>query len=398
MKKLFALLLAALMLCACALASAEMTKEEIQALFDSEMHEARYITQRGKAYEYEPFQRYLSFWFQKVWSVTDYKKIPITDVENAEEILTTLRSLREQLVQVVDDPESVAWYIWGESMPQAAGADAYDYTCAYDEAGFKPFLVPYMLEDQSAVKGNIVIVAGGAFNQRCNDNEGDPVAVYWNGRGYNCFILQRRVAPSESIDSSLDLARAIRYLRANAEEKGIAKLETIITMGFSGGGMTILNQLNTCYGDLTPDVVYSDYVPDDIDRINADYPVAVIMYGTKDGYDSENPNMPALFLFGGEIDNKVSPLYVVDLYTTAINKGWPVEMYMAGETHHGIGVAGVRAFSNVGYTNALGYLDVLDTYLDTKLGYKPVTFTPCACVPVCDPATCTCEGCVTAGF
>ena len=135
MKKLFALLLAALMLCACALASAEMTKEEIQALFDSEMHEARYITQRGKAYEYESFQRYLSFWFQKVWSVTDYKKIPITDVENAEEILTTLRSLREQLVQVVDDPESVAWYIWGESMPQAAGTDAYDYTCAYDEAG-----------------------------------------------------------------------------------------------------------------------------------------------------------------------------------------------------------------------------------------------------------------------
>ena len=135
MKKLFVLLLAALMLCACALASAEMTKEEIQALFDSEMHEARYITQRGKAYEYEPFQRYLSFWFQKVWSVTDYKKIPITDVENAEEILTTLRSLREQLVQVVDDPESVAWHIWGESMPQAAGAYAYDYTCAYDEAG-----------------------------------------------------------------------------------------------------------------------------------------------------------------------------------------------------------------------------------------------------------------------
>ena len=158
MKKLFVLLLAALMLCACALASAEMTKEEIQTLFDSEMHEARYITQRGKAYEYEPFQRYLSFWFQKVWSVTDYKKIPITDVENAEEILTTLRSLREQLVQVVDDPESVAWYIWGESMPQAAGADAYDYTCAYDEAGLthqeQAFLKEYKLaQRRRAVHG-----------------------------------------------------------------------------------------------------------------------------------------------------------------------------------------------------------------------------------------------------
>lgn len=395
MKKALAILLTAIMLCACTWAAADMTADEIQTLFDEEMHYARYITQRGKAYEYETFQRYLSYWFQKVWSVTDYKQISILDVENAEEILTTLRSLREQLVQVVDDPETVAWYIWGESMPQAANADEYDYSTAYDEAGFRPFLSPYMLDNQDEVKGNIIIVAGGAFNQRCNDNEGDPVAVYWNQKGYNCFILQRRVAPSESIDSSLDLARAVRYIRANAGEKGIAKPETIIAMGFSGGGMTILNQLNTCYGDLTPDVVYSDYVPDEIDRINADYDVAVIMYGTKDGYDSENPNMPALFLFGGEIDNKVSPLYVVDLYTTALNKGWPVEMYLAGETHHGIGVAGVRAFSNVGYVNALGYLDILETYLDTKLGYRSATFTPCACLPLCqcEAGACACEGC-----
>ena len=66
MKKLLTLILAALLLCSFALASAEMSPDEIQALFDSEMHEARYITQRGKAYEYESFQRYLSFWFQKV--------------------------------------------------------------------------------------------------------------------------------------------------------------------------------------------------------------------------------------------------------------------------------------------------------------------------------------------
>lgn len=397
MKKLLSMLLSLVLVLACSvsavLAENTMTADELQAAFDEEMHLARYITQRGSAYEYPSFQTYLSYWFQQVWTNTDRKQVPITEVENGAEMVNTLKTLREALVQVAD-PESVTWYIWGDNMAQAADADSYDYTYAYDEVGFKPFIVPYLLENQDDVKGNIVIVAGGAFNQRCNDNEGDPVAVYWNEKGYNCFVLQRRIAPSQPIDSSLDLQRAIRYIRFYAEEKRIAKTDKIVTMGFSGGGMTILNQLNTCYGDLLPSVVYADYVADEIDSVNADYDVAVIMYGVgSDTYESVNPNMPALFLFGGEIDNKVSPINVAKLYITALENGWPVEMYGAGETHHGIGIMGVRAFSNVGYTNSLPYREALETYLDVRLGYKPATFTPCDCRPVCDIETCTCEGC-----
>lgn len=399
MKKLVSVLLALVFVLVCPLSAAfaaePLSGDALQAAFDEEMHQARYITQRGAAYEYQSFQEYLSYWFQQVWTNTDRKKKSITEVENGAEMVETLKTLRESLVQVAD-PESVSWYIWGDNMAQAADADSYDYTCAYDEAGFKPFLVPYMLKDQTKVKGNIIIVAGGAFNQRCNDNEGDPVAVYWNQKGYNCFVLQRRIAPSQPIDSSLDLQRAIRYIRYYAQEKGIAKTDKIVTMGFSGGGMTILNQLNTCYGDLLPSVVYSDYVADDIDKVNSDYDVAVVMYGVgSDNYESANPNMPALFLFGGEIDNKVSPINVAKLYITALEHGWPVEMYGAGDTHHGIGIMGVRAFSNVGYTNSLPYREALETYLDVRLGYKSATFTPCACRPVCECAdgACTCEGC-----
>ena len=120
------------------------------------------------------------------------------------------------------------------------------------------------------------------------------------------------------------------------------------------------------------------------------------MYGVGSAnYESANPNMPALFLFGGEIDNKVSPVNVAKLYITALEHGWPVEMYGAGDTHHGIGIMGVRAFSNVGYTNSLPYREALETYLDVRLGYKSATFTPCACRPVCECAdgACTCEGC-----
>jgi dienelactone hydrolase len=352
----------------------EMSSEELKEKFNEEMHLARYIVNRGKAYEYDTFMKYLSFWFQKAWSVTDHIGVTIDKVENGREIVNTLTNLRKNLVQVVDDPEKVCWYIWGDNMAQANDAANYDYTRAFDEAGFKPFLVPYLYGDQDKVKGNVIIVAGGGFNQRCNDGEGDPVATFFNGIGYNAYVLQRRVAPSANIDSSLDLQRAIRYIRHNAKTLGIAKTNTIITMGFSGGGSTIMNQLNTCYGSIKPNAVYPDYKCDEIDSLNSDYAVAVIMYGApRSGYTTKNQSMPSFFIAAGELDS-AAMTGSLSLYSTAVANGWPAELYIAGGAEHGFGISGIRAATEVGFTNATMYPALLKTYLDVQLGYTPAKF------------------------
>ena len=374
MKKLLTVLLT---LCLVLLAVAGLAEETdtaaLQAQYDEEMHLARYIVNRGPAWEYDTFMDYEHYWFQVAWA-QDKKSNKVEDMENAAEIVETLKAKREALVQVIDDPESVCWYIWGEDMPEAANASEYVYSQTYDEEGFKPFLVPYLLEDQSQAKGNAIIVAGGAFNQRCHDYESYPVALALNEMGYNAYVLQRRVAPSESIDSSLDLQRSVRYLRANAESLGIANIDNLFTIGFSGGGMTILNQLNTCYGDITPDAIYADYVCDEIDRINADYPIAAIYYGTLAGYDSENPNMPKLFICAGTEDNKVDPNNNIELFQKALEKGWGAELYIAYGAPHGFAVSGVRAFTDVGSTTAAQNAALLKTFLDVNFGFEDATF------------------------
>ena len=60
----------------------------------------------------------------------------------------------------------------------------------------RPFLNPYLLRDQSKVKGNVIIIAGGGSNPTATTWwRATPVSSF-NKNGYNAFVLQRRVRPT----------------------------------------------------------------------------------------------------------------------------------------------------------------------------------------------------------
>lgn len=360
-------------------AEISVSTADLQEQFEEEMHQARYITSRGAAYTLESLVPYQHYWFQKAWTHDKTGK-GIEEAEKPEEIVATLRSLRESLVQV-KDPEEVCWYIWKDGtpahMPQEDGAANLEFAHTFDEAGFVPFLVPYMLEDQSQVKGNAVLVAGGGYNQRCHDYEGDASAAVLNELGYNCFILQRRVAPFEKIDSSIDLQRAVRYIKYYAKDYGIGAIENIFTIGFSGGGGTVANQLNTCYGGITPDAIYPTYVCDDIDKVDSDYKAAALIYSAvveiTGDYTSSNPNMPALFLTVGDLDNKAYDSSF-KLLEAAQKNDWDAELFVAAGAPHGFALTGVRAFTDVGTTTSQQVPMILDNFLQVKFGLLPEHF------------------------
>lgn len=69
-----------------------------------------------------------------------------------------LTARRESLRQVAD-PKSTVWEIWGENMAVEDPLPTNWDNC-YDNPGFRPFLNPYLLRDQSKVKGNVIIIAG----------------------------------------------------------------------------------------------------------------------------------------------------------------------------------------------------------------------------------------------
>ena len=78
---------------------------------------------------------------------------------------------RKKLIQTKSLDDCI-WYLWGENMPMAESSDSLVFTKeSYDNSDFKPFLIPYILEDQSQVKGNMIIIAGGGYSSRGNRGE-----------------------------------------------------------------------------------------------------------------------------------------------------------------------------------------------------------------------------------
>ncbi len=335
-----------------------------------EIAHAKYVRNRPHAYEktwfyeyYEPMNNLINIYNH------NNGKIP----EQTQALFEKAVAIRKKKVQIQEDPEKDVWYIWGDSIPQEDAVASYDYSYSYDDTDFVPILIPYMLEDQSQVKGNIIVIAGGGFFSRANHVEGYPIAEAFNERGYNAFVLQRRVSPSQPIDSGIDLQRSIRYIRYNADKLGIKETDKIATIGFSGGGMTILHQVQSCYGDITPDDIYASYTPDSVDAVNSDYQVMMLMYTAKDDFVSENTKLPAAFITTGQKDTTLPAANSLKLYN-ALEDKVSVEMHIYPDAPHGYGIGTGTIAGVKGYRGADQWLESADVFLQVEFGLTKRTY------------------------
>ena len=96
--------------------------------------------------------------------------------------------------------------------------------------------VPYMTYYPSACESDaaVVIFAGGGYNHRAR-HEGEGYAEYFSENGLHCFVVHYRTNPYLFPVELLDARRAVRLVRANAEEYGIDPSK-IAVMGSSAGG------------------------------------------------------------------------------------------------------------------------------------------------------------------
>ena len=309
-------------------------------LYMEEMEKASYIVSRPKAYEKTLFYRYTSL-SATLFVLTRWERIhPIRHIsEDLMPMVHEMQKLREKLVPL-RDPEEDLWYIWGDAMPHQEVSSQADWRMAFDTPGFRPFLIPYMLQDQKTVMGNIIVVSGGAFEWRSNRWEGYEAVHRFNELGYNAFLLQRRVAPYDKLDGAMDLQRAIRYLRAHAGEFGIAAIDSLAVNGYSGGGWCICDMLSDCFEFSMPDTEYPDYVPDRIDRLSSKVDAALLLYGAASEEKQieqmkNNPTLPPIFMTVGQKD-RISA-YSIELYQR-LSEQVPVELHIFAGTGHGFGV------------------------------------------------------------
>ncbi len=80
----------------------------------------------------------------------------------------------------------------------------------------------------------IVICPGGGYEYR-SDREAEPIAMVFAAMGFCCFVAEYRVAPAVHPAPVLDVACAVAWVRAHAEEMHINP-DAIAVMGFSAGG------------------------------------------------------------------------------------------------------------------------------------------------------------------
>ncbi|MGN0235208.1 MAG: flavodoxin, partial [Paludibacteraceae bacterium] len=206
-----------------------------------------------------------------------------------------------------------------------------------DGADFIPNMEVFTVGNEVTPKGAIIICPGGAFQFRSMQNEGYDIADMFVPMGYQCFIVNYRIAPYTMRESATDLSRAIRYVRAHASDYRI-EAEDIALVGFSAGGIlngeVLLNWRDTANGS----ALDTSYSPDALDKVAvsacavgmiysfygrlsvsmndvevlraADLPPAFYCWGTRDGFASQfAQNSNAVREAGCKVETKVLQNY-----------------------------------------------------------------------------------------
>ncbi|WP_274362346.1 alpha/beta hydrolase [Paenibacillus thermotolerans] len=114
--------------------------------------------------------------------------------------------------------------LWPEGAPNAMGTEAED----------QPAIEAYLVSSSEGAAPCVLVCPGGGYWVRA-EHEGRPIAQWLNSLGISAFVLRYRVKPYGYPNAILDAQRAIRTIRARANEWNIDP-DRVGVLGFSAGG------------------------------------------------------------------------------------------------------------------------------------------------------------------
>lgn len=252
--------------------------------------------------------------------------------------------------------EKQVLYLWEEGNAPSETEYTVNNGRYSDDPDFRPYLTYFPVPENVEIKGAVLICAGGAF-QYCSDwNEGSPVAEKLSKLGYQSFVVDYRLLPYTQEEGALDLARAVRFVRYHAQEYGLDE-QDIAVMGFSAGGILAGEMLRNFDGTVSPTILDSDYVPDELDDVSADAAADGMIYsfygrlslGTTDVESLREADLPPTFYCYGTSD----PFYEQFLANadSVEEAGVKVERLQLDGMPHGFGDQG-------------GWMDEFDQFLE----------------------------------
>jgi acetyl esterase/lipase len=267
-------------------------------------------------------------------------------------LLLPLLCLAPQLLQAAEPKTEL---LWPNGAPDAKG----------DSKNDKPTLIIYLPDVEQAKeqepRGAVVVCPGGGYGGLAMDHEGHQIARWLNENGLAAFICDYRhrgkgyghPAPLQ------DAQRAIRTVRARAEEFGVDPKKVGI-LGFSAGGHLTSSALThfdhgdeksddpvmrqssrpdfgvLCYPVIAFDQPYTHRGSQN-NLLGADASKELI-----ESMSSEKQvtsDTPPTFLFHTFEDKAVPPQNSVVFYQACIENKVPAEMHIFEKGPHGVGLA-----------------------------------------------------------
>ncbi len=263
----------------------------------------------------------------------------------------TLLTLLSFLFTTLAQAEPTKVKLWPEGAPGAKGTEDKD----------QPFINVWAAAKDKANGAAFVVCPGGGYGGLAADHEGVQVAKWFNGLGVSAFVLHYRLGsqgyhfPTQLID----VQRAIRHVRANAQQYGIDP-NRIGIIGFSAGGH--LTSMAATMFDEKP----AGMTNDAIDQVSARPDVAVPTYpvismiedfghkGSRKNLLGPNDNdelakhvstetrvtanTPPIFIFQTDEDTVVPAENAVAFYLACRKNKVPAELHIYRPGPHGVGL------------------------------------------------------------
>lgn len=206
-----------------------------------------------------------------------------------------------------------------------------------------------------------MLVPGGGYSAVALGREGFQVARWLNKQGVTAFVLDYRVAPYRYPVPIDDGRRAMRLIRARAQEFDVDP-HKLGVWGFSAGGHLAASLATQC------SISEERHIVDDIDRVSCHPDFLILAYAvTSMEWPSVNRNsladlfgprpdpalvhsastefsvstdLPPTFLFATTGDPRVRVENSVDFYRAAAGVGVPAELHIFDYANHGCGLCG----------------------------------------------------------
>ena len=241
--------------------------------------------------------------------------------------------------------------LWPDGAPGSKGTEDKD----------QPFINVWSAAKDKANGAAFVVCPGGGYGGLAADHEGVQVAKWFNGLGVSAFVLHYRLGsqgyhfPTQLID----VQRAIRHVRANAQQYGIDP-NRIGIIGFSAGGH--LTSMAATMFDEKPEGATNDA----IDQVSARPDVAAPTYpvismienyghkGSRKNLLGPNDNdelakhvstetrvtasTPPIFIFQTDEDTVVPAENAVAFYLACRKNKVPAELHIYRPGPHGVGL------------------------------------------------------------